>query len=250
MACAVHGYGVRRLHARTFTRHVPAMGYYAAMSTPRGLVAALAVSALLVTATACGGTAAPKAPATASATAGRAQRWTQPPAMQIDPSKTYTAVLHTSLGDITIALLAKQAPHTVNNFVFLADHGFFNGDKVFRIIKNFMFQTGDPSNNGTGGPGYQFADELPPALPYGPGIVAMANAGPNTNGSQFFVCTAGPDCAGLNQTPNYTVFGKVTSGMSVVTKIADVPVTTNPTTNEVSMPTNPPVIESVTITSK
>jgi cyclophilin family peptidyl-prolyl cis-trans isomerase len=216
------------------------------MNKPRRRAAALAVSALLLAA--CGSAA--QAPGAASSTAGSAQRWTQPPAMQIDPSKTYTATMNTSLGTITIELLAKQAPHTVNNFVFLAEHNFYNGDRIFRIIKNFMFQTGDPSNNGTGGPGYEFADELPPALPYGPGVVAMANAGANTNGSQFFVCTSGPDCAGLNQTPNYTVFGKVTSGMSVVDKIAAVPVTANPTTNEVSMPTNPPVIRSITITSK
>jgi cyclophilin family peptidyl-prolyl cis-trans isomerase len=220
------------------------------MSTPRGLAAALAVSALLVTGltvSACGSAAKAPAAATSTATAGSSQRWSQPPAMAINVNKSYTATLRTSLGNITIQLLAKQAPNTVNNFVFLAQHNFYNGDRIFRIIKNFMFQTGDPNNNGTGGPGYHFADELPPALPYGPGIVAMANAGPNTNGSQFFVCTAGPDCAGLNQTPNYTVFGKVTSGMSVVAKIAAVPVTTNPVTNEVSMPTNPPVITSVTI---
>jgi len=220
------------------------------MSKPRIFTAALAVSALLLTVTACGSAAKAPSTASASATAGSTQRWTQPPAMQIDTSKTYTALLHTSLGDITIQLLAKQAPNTVNNFVFLAQHGFYNGDKIFRIIQNFMFQTGDPNNNGTGGPGYQFADELPPALPYGPGVVAMANAGANTNGSQFFVCTVGPDCAGLNQQPNYTVFGKVTAGMDVVTKIAAVPVTANPTTNEVSMPTNPPVITSVTISAQ
>ena len=223
------------------------------MSKPRGLAAVLAVSAIVLTAlavSACGSAAKAPAAATATATAGSKQRWPQPPAMQINVNKTYTATLHTTLGDITVELLAKQAPHTVNNFVFLADHGFYNGDKIFRIIKSFMFQTGDPNNNGTGGPGYEFADELPPALPYGPGVVAMANSGPNTNGSQFFVCTAGPDCAGLNQTPNYTVFGKVTSGMSVVAKIAAVPVTANPVTNEVSMPVNPPVISSVTISVK
>jgi cyclophilin family peptidyl-prolyl cis-trans isomerase len=221
------------------------------MSNRRAVATALAASALLLTAlfvAGCGSGS--KAPSAASSPAGPSQRWSQPPAMQIDPNKTYTATLHTSMGDITIQLLAKQAPRTVNNFVFLAQHGFYNGDRIFRIIKAFMFQTGDPNNNGTGGPGYQFADELPPALPYGPGVVAMANAGPNTNGSQFFICTSGPDCAGLNQTPNYTVFGKVTSGMDVVDRIAAVPVTANPVTNEVSMPVNPPVIQSVTVSSR
>lgn len=175
--------------------------------------------------------------------------WSSPPPMQINVSKQYDAIVHTNYGNFEIQLFAKATPHTVNNFVFLAKHNFFNGDKFFRIIKTFMIQTGDPNNNGTGGPGYQFADELPPKYPYAQGIVAMANAGPNTNGSQFFVCT-GPDAASLNQTPNYTEFGKVIQGMNVVEKIASIPVTTNPSTGEQSLPTKDAYIKSVTIVEK
>jgi cyclophilin family peptidyl-prolyl cis-trans isomerase len=173
-------------------------------------------------------------------------QWSTPPAMQIDVHKTYDAVFHTNYGNFTIQLFASQSPHTVNNFVFLARHQFYNGDKFFRIIQPFMIQTGDPTNQGTGGPGYQFADELPVKQPYSPGIVAMANAGANTNGSQFFICT-GAQSSGLNQSPNYTQFGKVISGMKSVLAIAAVPVTTNPQSGEDSSPTKNAVIESVTI---
>ncbi len=173
-------------------------------------------------------------------------QWTVPPKMQIDPSKKYTAIFHTNLGDFTVELFAKDSPITVNNFVFLANHHFYEHDTFFRIIQTFMIQTGDPSNNGTGGPGYKFKDELPPKLPYGPGIVAMANAGPNTNGSQFFICT-GQDSTGLNKSPNYSEFGKVIKGMDVVQKIAATPVTTNPQTGEPSMPLQKASIKSIEI---
>ncbi|MCL6442773.1 MAG: peptidylprolyl isomerase [Alicyclobacillus sp.] len=181
-------------------------------------------------------------------TSGKPQ-WSSPPAMQIDPDKQYQAVVHTNYGDFTIQLFAKDTPHTVNNFVFLARHQFYNGLKFFRIIKTFMIQTGSPNNDGTGGPGYEFADELPPKYPYAPGIVAMANAGPNTNGSQFFICT-GADSAGLNQQPAYTEFGKVVSGMKVVEKIAAIPVKMNPMSGEVSLPTKNAYIESIDISEK
>ncbi|MCF8566136.1 peptidylprolyl isomerase [Alicyclobacillus tolerans] len=178
------------------------------------------------------------------------QRWSSPPPMQIDVNKQYDAVVHTNYGNFTIQLFAKIAPHTVNNFVFLAKHNFFHNDQFFRIIKTFMIQTGDPNNNGTGGPGYQFADELPPKYPYGPGIVAMANAGPNTNGSQFFICT-GQDSTSLNSDPAYTQFGKVISGMNVVQKIASIPTTTNPMMpSEQSKPLKNAYIESVDIVVK
>ena len=186
---------------------------------------------------------------TSSNTPVTTEHWSSPPPMQINVNKQYDAIVHTNYGDFEIQLFANITPHTVNNFVFLAQHNFFNGDKFFRIIKTFMIQTGDPNNNGTGGPGYQFADELPPKYPYAPGIVAMANAGPNTNGSQFFVCT-GPDSAGLNQQPNYTEFGKVIKGMNVVDSIASIPVTTNPNTGEQSLPTKDAYIKSVTIVEK
>lgn len=174
------------------------------------------------------------------------QRWSTPPKMIIDTSKQYDALVHTNYGDFTIQLLAKESPITVNNFVFLAQHQFYHDDKFFRIIKSFMVQTGDPNNDGTGGPGYQFKDELPPKEQYAPGIVAMANAGPNTNGSQFFVGT-GSDMAQLNSNPAYTIFGKVTKGMNVVNQIASIPVTTNPQSNEASYPLATAYIESVTI---
>ncbi|MCX6010199.1 MAG: peptidylprolyl isomerase, partial [Chloroflexi bacterium] len=123
--------------------------------------------------------------------------------MQIDKSKKYTATLDTSEGSFKIELFAQESPLTVNNFVFLANQGFFNGVIFHRIMKNFMIQTGVPKGTGTGGPGYKFADELPPKHKYEPGIVAMANSGPNSNGSQFFICT-GPDSTGLQ--PKYTQF--------------------------------------------
>lgn len=185
-------------------------------------------------------------PANLSELKTTSQQWSKPPAMQINVDKQYDAVIHTNYGNFTIQLFTKDSPKTVNNFVFLAEHNFYHNDAFFRIIKSFMIQTGDPSNNGTGEPGYQFADELPPKHKYAPGIVAMANAGSNTNGSQFFICT-GSESESLNQNPNYTQFGKVVSGMNVVQKIASIPVVANPTTNEVSDPTKVAYIESVDI---
>lgn len=176
----------------------------------------------------------------------RSQRWSSPPPMEINTSAQYEAVLHTTAGDFTIELFTKQSPVAVNNFIFLARHDFFNGDQFFRVVPGFVIQTGDPLNNGTGGPGYKWNDELPVPYAYAPGIVAMANAGPNTNGSQWFICT-GPQSAGLNQMPNYTQFGRVVSGMSVVEKIGAGEVRRNPMSGEVSQPIDPIVIESVTI---
>ncbi len=150
-------------------------------------------------------------------------KWSKPPAMAIDQNKTYTATIKTNYGDIVVQLFAKDSPLTVNNFVFLSRQGFYNNVKFHRVIKGFMIQTGDPTGTGAGGPGYQFADELPPKYQYEPGIVAMANAGANTNGSQFFICS-GPQSKNLNAYPNYNVFGRVTSGMDVVSQIESVPV--------------------------
>ncbi|MFD1673371.1 peptidylprolyl isomerase [Alicyclobacillus fodiniaquatilis] len=172
------------------------------------------------------------------------QQWSSPPKMTIDQNKQYDAVVTTNYGDFTIQLLPKESPVTVNNFVFLAEHGFYKNNTFFRIIKNFMIQTGDPSNTGSGGPGYQFKDELPPKQPYKEGTVAMANSGPNTNGSQFFICTV-PDQKNLQ--PNYTIFGNVVKGMNVIKEIANIPVTTNPNSGEDSYPTLTAYIESVKI---
>jgi cyclophilin family peptidyl-prolyl cis-trans isomerase len=154
----------------------------------------------------------------------RRKQYQAAPAMSLKENATYRAVIRTSKGNFTVELLSREAPKTVNNFVFLAREGFYDGVVFHRIIRDFMVQTGDPTGTGAGGPGYQFEDELPPALPYEPGIVAMANAGPNTNGSQFFVCT-GEQSRFLNNYPNYTVFGKVVDGMDTVFAIAATPVT-------------------------
>lgn len=153
-----------------------------------------------------------------------AKQWSEPPAMEIDAeANRYVATIRTTKGDIRLDLLADESPITVNNFVFLARNGFYEGVKFHRIIKPFMIQTGDPTGTGAGGPGYKFQDELPPKHSYEPGIVAMANAGPNTNGSQFFICS-GPQAPGLNGHPNYSQFGRVTEGMEVVDAIASTPV--------------------------
>ena len=171
--------------------------------------------------------------------------WTSAPAMTIDPTKTYTATVTTDVGPFTITLDPQAAPKAVNNFVFLANQHFYDCIVFHRVIQTFMDQTGDPTGTGEGGPGYKFADELPKtASPQYPlGSVAMANSGPNTNGSQFFV-VAGPE--GESLSPNYTLFGTVTSGMSVVDKI-------NADGSAASSSTGTPTVEhrmiSVTVTS-
>lgn len=149
------------------------------------------------------------------------------PEMALEPESLYFASIETNKGTFRLELLADAAPLTVNNFVFLAKEGFYDGVVFHRIIEEFMIQTGDPTGTGSGGPGYRFRDELPPALPYAPGVVAMANAGPNTNGSQFFICT-GPSSEYLNQRPDYSVFGRVSDGFDVVQKIAATPVGRSP----------------------
>lgn len=175
----------------------------------------------------------------------RNNKYSSPPPMSIDKNKQYNAVVTTSQGTFTIKLLSNDAPVTVNNFVFLARQGYFNGITFHRIIKDFMIQSGDPLGTGTGGPGYKFADELPNKLSYGPGIVAMANSGPNTNGSQFFICT-GEQSKNLNSTPKYTILGQVVEGMDVVRKIAEVPVAAS-ARGEVSKPTTNVLIKEIII---
>ena len=148
-----------------------------------------------------------------------AKQYRQAPAMVIDPGKRYVATFHTERGDFQVELFAKEAPMTVNNFVFLARDGFYDGVTFHRVIKGFMAQGGDPTGTGTGGPGYQFRDE-PGGLALKhdvPGILSMANAGPNTNGSQFFITFA--------PTPHlngrHAVFGKVIGGMDVVNSLRE-----------------------------
>jgi cyclophilin family peptidyl-prolyl cis-trans isomerase len=142
--------------------------------------------------------------------------YSSPPAMGIDPQKTYTATIQTSDGDIILQLFADKTPNTVNNFVFLAREGFYDGVIFHRVIENFMVQGGDPTGTGRGGPGYSFADEFHPELRHdGPGILSMANAGPNTNGSQFFIThVATPHLDG-----KHSVFGRVTGGLDVLMAI-------------------------------
>jgi len=169
----------------------------------------------------------------------RRQKFDDALAMCIDPGRRYTAELVTSLGSMTIALDPVAAPNTVNNFVVLARYHYFDGIIFHRIIKGFMCQGGDPTGTGRGGPGYQFADELPQAGRYEIGSVAMANAGPNTNGSQFFI-VSGP--SGVRLPPNYSLFGKVVKGLEVLAEMESVD------TDRSDKPRTDVAIQSVTIT--
>jgi peptidylprolyl isomerase len=168
-----------------------------------------------------------------------ARRYDQAPPMTIDPTKRYTAEMVTSLGTMVIALDPIAAPRTVNNFVFLARDGYYDGVIFHRIIRGFMCQGGDPTGTGRGGPGYRFEDELPAPGRYEIGSVARANAGPNTNGSQFFI-VSGPSGVGLP--PQYSLFGKVVAGLDVLDATEKVP------TGPGDRPRERVVIESVTIT--
>jgi len=141
--------------------------------------------------------------------------FTAPPPMTIDPAKKYTVVIETSCGKITADLDAKGAPKTVNNFVFLAQKHFFDGLTWHRVVQGFVIQGGDPQGTGSGGPGYQFADELPKDG-YKLGSLAMANSGPNTNGSQFFIVTG---AQGTSLPNSYSRFGMVTGGLDVAQKL-------------------------------
>lgn len=147
------------------------------------------------------------------------KQWSTPPEMVIDPKKKYTAIFKTDKGDIKINLFADKAPKTVNNLVFLAREGFYDGTVFHRVIEGFMAQGGDPTGSGMGGPGYKFADEFHPSLKFdGAGYLAMANAGPGTNGSQFFITFA--PTPHLNN--RHTIYGKVADNqsMAVVSSIS------------------------------
>jgi cyclophilin family peptidyl-prolyl cis-trans isomerase len=144
------------------------------------------------------------------------RQFTECPPFAIDTTKQYTATLHTDKGDIVIELYADKAPLAVNSFIFLAQHGWFDGVTFHRVIPNFVAQAGDPSGTGYGTPGYAFKNEISPDLKFdGPGVVGMANAGADSNGSQFFITySAQPTLDG-----SYTIFGKVIQGMDVVTSL-------------------------------
>jgi cyclophilin family peptidyl-prolyl cis-trans isomerase len=144
------------------------------------------------------------------------QKFDAPPPMCIDPARQYTATMVTNKGTMTIALDPIAAPKTVNNFVVLARYHYFDGVGFHRVIPGFVLQGGDPEGTGRGGPGYRFEDELPKSGRYEVGSLAMANAGPDTNGSQFFVIS-GPD--GVRLPPKYSLFGKVVAGLDVVATI-------------------------------
>jgi peptidylprolyl isomerase len=168
----------------------------------------------------------------------KTQRFDGPPPLVIDPAKRYTAEMVTSKGTIVITLDPIAAPSTVNNFVFLARWHYYDGIIFHRIIPGFMLQGGDPEGSGRGGPGYKFADELPAPGRYQIGSLAMANAGPNTNGSQFFI-VSGPD--GTSLPPSYSLFGQVVKGLDVVKAIESVG-------SRGGAPSEKVIIESVAIT--
>jgi peptidyl-prolyl cis-trans isomerase B (cyclophilin B) len=143
------------------------------------------------------------------------QQWNHPPEMMIDTDTTYEATMETTRGTIELELYPQHTPKTVNNFVFLAREGFYDGVTFHRVIDDFMIQGGDPTGTGRGGPGYQFEDEFTPQLRHETGVISMANAGPNTNGSQFFITHAPQP----HLDDRHTVFGKVVDGQDVVDAI-------------------------------
>jgi cyclophilin family peptidyl-prolyl cis-trans isomerase len=166
------------------------------------------------------------------------QKFSAAPEMIIDPTKTYTATMVTSKGTMEILLDPLAAPVTVNSFVYLARWHYFDGIVFHRVIPGFVLQGGDPTGSGAGGPGYRFNDELPKPGRYEVGSLAMANAGPHTNGSQFFIIS-GPD--GVRLPPLYALFGKVVKGLDVISTINDIGTSSGKPREDV-------VIESVTIT--
>jgi peptidyl-prolyl cis-trans isomerase B (cyclophilin B) len=228
-------------------------------------------AAVLLTA-ACSSSGGAKSPSGGSATSGAAtsgavtsggasttapatgpKSWSAEPAMQIDAAKNYTMTLHTSQGDITVKLAAAKAPHTVNSFFFLAAQKFFDGTYCHRLSTSQglqMLQCGDPTagatpkdTDGTGGPGYSFQDENLDGATYPADTVAMANSGPNTNGSQFFLVFGDSQLP-----PSYTPFGTVSSGLDVLTKVAAAGIS-NPGQDGTGRPTLPVELKSVTVTA-
>lgn len=166
-------------------------------------------------------------------------QYSKPPPLTIDATAQYTATIRTNLGTMVIDLMAEQAPVTVNNFVFLANEGFYNGVIFHRVIPNFMIQSGDPTGTGFEGPGYRFQDEFVAELTFAqPGILAMANSGPGTNGSQFFVTTVPtPHLNGA-----HTIFGRITQGQDIADAISLTE------TGAGSKPVTPVVIQGIDIT--
>ena len=200
-------------------------------------------SATPAPAVACGGSV-PKAATQTKPT------FKSPPKMTIDTDATYTVSMQTSCGTIEMELFAKETPEAVNNFVFLADKGFYDGLTFHRIVSGFVVQGGDPQGTGTGGPGYQFKTEVNGQVKFADkgDWLAYANSGPDTNGSQFFI-TIGAQ-PNLDEGGPYTLFGEVTKGQDVVDRIAAVPTTASPGSTEQSTPTQTVYIEKVTVTEQ
>lgn len=171
------------------------------------------------------------------------KQYPEAPTMTIDKNKTYTATMETTKGTMTFNLLAKETPVAVNNFVFLSREGFYTNTKFHRILSGFMVQGGDPLGNGRGGPGYKFNDE-PITREYKKGTLAMANSGPNTNGSQFFIIHKDYPLS-----KNYVIFGEIVNGLDVLDMIAGTPVVDNGM-GETSKPTEEVLIKSITIEEK
>ncbi len=181
----------------------------------------------------------PTPAAAADGSAPQKRKFSEPFEMALDPEKSYSAEIVTNHGTMTAHLNATDAPQTVNNFVNLARHHYYDGLVFHRIIREFMIQGGCPEGSGRSGPGYKFADELPAPGRYQIGSLAMANSGPNTNGSQFFVISG---ANGVQLPPQYSLFGKLTAGEDVLSKIQSVP------TGAQDRPKDDVVIESITIT--
>ncbi len=182
----------------------------------REAIAVMLIAALILTAS-CSSSSSNNSPLPTRTTMSSTKKtYTSPPPMIIDTSKQYTAVIETNKGKLVLELFAKDVPKTVNNFVFLAREGFYDGVAFHRVIPGFMAQGGDPTGTGSGGPGYKFADEFT-SHKHVTGAVSMANAGPNTNGSQFFITYAPqPHLDG-----KHSVFGQLTEGMDVLQKLVN-----------------------------
>lgn len=178
-------------------------------------------------------------PAAADGSSPRQTQFSEPFELSIDSSKTYQAEIVTNHGTMVAQLFANDAPQTVNNFVNLARYHYYDGLIFHRIIDGFMIQGGCPEGSGRGGPGYRFADELPEPGRYKIGSLAMANAGPNTNGSQFFIVSG---ASGVTLPPHYSLFGQLISGLEVLDELQRVP------TGGADRPLDDVVIESITIT--
>jgi cyclophilin family peptidyl-prolyl cis-trans isomerase len=246
--------GVRRQLSR---RRVLAFGAAALASAALaacggGSTATATPKAAASTASSGAAAAASQAPAAANPVANTADvasrngKYKSPPPMTIDKAKKYTATITTNKGTMKADLYADTAPVTVNNFVFLANDHFYDGVIFHRIVAGFVIQGGDPTGTGTGGPGYKFPDEpIPANRNYEKGTLAMANSGPNTNGSQFFICV--DDLTAKGALPKqYNIFGKVTEGLDVIDKILAVPRTAG-SDGAQSKPTEKVFMESVTI---